>query len=128
MAKRRQPGIMDFVNPHKVGFRWGGGVVSNTTFTAIVALLAISFVCWVFSGRPEMALIASAGIIFFAALAIVGNWIFASKHPDLAALGGPEYASVRQRQMGTKDHPKIVDAQSVEAPTLIEQGASRDGV
>lgn len=107
--------------PDYYGFKWGGGVVSNTTFTAIVALVAASFVAWVFSARPEIALYAGGGIIAFAGLVIFGNWVFGALFPDAAAVGGPEYERLRHRQMGTKDFPNITTSPNTEPPTLIQR-------
>lgn len=120
-------GFWNLINPHGWGFRWGGGVVSNTTFTAIAAFVAMMLTCWALSHYPIFAAIICAGIIFLATLVIVGNWIFSARFPAQAALGGVEYLRLRQAEMGTKEHPKIIDAQNVEAQALLDKSASPNG-
>jgi hypothetical protein len=113
--------ILALINPQGWGFRWGGGVVSNTTFTAIAAFIATIFVGWIFSSQPHMATLLSAGILGIAALVIIGNWIFSALFPVQAALGGIEYLRFRETEMGMKDQPKIIDAHNVEPPMRLEK-------
>ncbi|MEK7996099.1 MAG: hypothetical protein AAB403_20060 [Planctomycetota bacterium] len=101
--------------------------MSNTTFLGIVALLVVAFIAWVFSARPEMALYAGGGVIGFATLVILGNWLFGALFPDSAAVGGPEYERLRHRQMGTRDQPHIVDMHNVEPPPLLPKRPQTDG-
>lgn len=119
--------LRDYLKPEAWGFRWGGGVVSNTTFAIVATFIAMGVICWSLSSHPAFAAAISGGMLLVLVVYLIGNWWFASKHPDLAALGGPEYASVRQRQMGTKENPQIIDAQNVEAPPLLEHEAGKSG-
>lgn len=112
------------LRPEALGFRWGGGVVSNTTFGIVSAFAAMALICWALSAHPLFAVAICGGMLIVLIVFLLGNWWFASKHPDLAAMGGPEYASIRQRQMGTKEEPRIVDAPNVAPPPLIEGGSA----
>lgn len=101
--------------------------MSNTTFTAIAAFLAMMLTCWALSHQPIMAAIICGGIALLAALVIIGNWIFSAYFPAQAALGGVEYLRFREAEMGTKNQPKIIDAKGVEAPTLIDNVGTKNG-
>jgi hypothetical protein len=107
-------------NPTAVGFRWGGGVVSNTTFAAIVAFLTMPFIAWALSREPLIALAACGMVALVVLILFFGTWFFAPRHPELAMLSGPEYYRLKQAEMGTMDNPKIMDATNVEAPNQIE--------
>jgi len=127
MVEEQPKGFWKYFTPAAVGFKWGGGVVSNTTFASVTAFIAMGVVGWSLSGHPNLAFAGCCLIALLLMFYLGGTWLFSSRYPTLAALGGPEYVRIKEAEMGTKAHPHMADTQNVEAPVLIEQGASRHG-
>lgn len=103
-------------------FRWGGGVVTNTTAAVVAAFIAIATAAWALAAHPIIAVCVIGCVLVLAVLYLLGTWRFADKHPDLAALGGTEYLKYRQLEMGTKEIPSIPAAENVVAPRISQQG------
>jgi len=116
-------GVWGAIRTEVERFRWGGGVVSNTTAAIVAALIAVAATSWALSAHPILAASIDGGIFIVLIIYLFGTWRFADKHPDLAALGGSEYLRYRQLEMGTKEAPQIPAAPNVRPPPAIEGGA-----
>jgi hypothetical protein len=74
-------------------FRFGRGVVGNTTYGLWATGAALIGVSFALQASPGMAVIADAGIILIYLVYLGGTYLFAHKHPDMAMLGEPSRAA-----------------------------------
>lgn len=100
--------------------RLARGVVGNATYVVCAAFAAIAAVGWAFSGRPEIALTIICIIAAVAGLYLVGNWLFAHLHPDVALLGGAELLRWRELDMAAKGIKILPDDPNITPPPLID--------
>ena len=100
--------------------RLARGVVGNTTYAIVAAFLAIAAVAWTFRDQPLIALGFICIVAFLALVYLIGTWIFAHKHPDVALLGGAELLKWRQMEMAAKGMPLLPEAPNVEPTPLID--------
>ena len=96
--------------------RAGAGLVGHNTHALQWICATAIGVCWALSGSPYVALyvilvLAALGFVYF-----VGNWWFADKHPDSAALGGSEWRKLREKELAAKHRPNITPGKSSPDP------------
>ena len=87
--------------------RVGSGVVGHTTYVQIGVCVSVPALAWALSGSPLIALAGIAVLVGGALIHSVGTWIFAGRHPDLAAAGGREYRLLRELQMVAKGFSSV---------------------
>lgn len=104
--------------------RFGRGVLGNTTYAFAAMIAGIVGVTWSLNANPGWALIADGGIIaiFFAYL--VGSYIFAHNHPDMAMLGDTEWLQWSKDQAAARDAMIVVNDRSpvIGMGARVEQG------
>jgi hypothetical protein len=105
--------------------RLGRGVVGNTTYGLWATGATLIGVSFALRNSPAMALIADAGIIFVYLSYLIGTYIFAHNHPDMAMLGDTEWLKWHEHQSTARDKSIVLDQTPVVGtnPTLIENSS-----
>jgi hypothetical protein len=97
-------------NPDSVSrFRLGRGVLGNTTYAFAALSAGIVGITWALRGDPFMALVADAGLLVVFLVYLLGTYIFAHHHPDMAMLGDLEWLQWSQNQMAAKDKALVIN-------------------
>jgi hypothetical protein len=96
--------------------RFARGVVPNTTYALCFSVIAMAAAGWSFGSNPEIAFkivltIGSVAIVF-----ILGTWIFAHIHPDIALLGGAQLLKLRELEYAAKGMPQPPTDPIIEDP------------
>jgi hypothetical protein len=86
--------------------RFARGVVPNTTYAICISIISIAATGWFFNSHPEIALPIIGIIATITVIYLVGTWVFAHVHPDLALLGGAELLKLRQLEQAAKGMPQ----------------------
>lgn len=76
--------------------RLGRGVVGNTTYALWAVGATIVGVSWALRTTPEIALIADGGLLLIYLIYLIGTYLFANKHPDLAMGPSRPHSDARQ--------------------------------
>jgi len=105
--------------------RLGRGVLGNTTYAVVAYLIATAAVTWSLNKTPEWALLAVLVLTTVFVVYLVGSYIFAHLHPDLAMLGDSEWLTYQQ-QMGAKDKSIIIDQSPVVGGNVISHEPDDD--
>jgi len=82
--------------------RFAPGVVGNTTYVAAGVFGAIVAVALGLGSHAEIAETLIFGLLGFLVFYLLGTWIFAHLHPDIALLSGSELLKWRQMDMGVQ--------------------------
>lgn len=99
----------------------GPGVV-GITGTAVIAIMgAVGVAALALRDQPQTLIPAVEIIIGFGFLFLLGSWIFAHFHPDLALLGGADLLKFRQLQLGAQDQSILLEQPPVIGGVKAEQ-------
>ena len=90
--------------------------MGHTTYVQIGVCVSAPPLAWALSGSPLIALAGIGALVVGALVHSIGTWIFAGRHPDLAAAGGTEYRLLRQLQMGAKGFSSVPEIAPVTDP------------
>ena len=96
--------------------RFARGVVPNTTYAICASVAAIAVIGWSFSSHSDIALPIIGMIAGITVIFLLGTWIFAHLHPDLALLGGAELLKLRQLEHAAKGMPQPPEDPIIEDP------------
>lgn len=105
--------------------RLGRGVVGNTTYAWIILCPTVVGLVWALNATPWFAVGLVGAILLVFLIFLLGTYMFANKHPALAALGDTEYLQLQEAQMAAKNLPKIPEGPIIEAPPVPD---ANDGV
>jgi len=105
----------------------GPGVITLTSMVAATALVAIAACAYALAALPFIFLAAVGVIALVILVFLIGTWIFAHRHPDLAVMGGSTLLQYHRMQMAAL-HPEIMVDKTLTIAPKQESDSEGGGV